>query len=191
MTTRSHHTGLAVIAVFKVMKGLLLLLLGLGLLKLVHAEIATLFSLLIEALDLNADSRLIHALVLKVDALQPHTVLLAGFVSLGYAAMLLAEGVGLWLELTWAAYLTVVSTSLLLPFELYEVIEQVSMLRIGVLLLNLVIVFYLISQLKRHTFRSRTTSPKTGLGRLIESEICQTQRFSPTCHTSGLIDRNI
>ena len=78
MTARSHHTGLAVIAVFKVVKGLLLLLLGLGLLKLVHAEIATLFSLLIEALHLNADSRLIHALVLKVDALQPHSVLLAG-----------------------------------------------------------------------------------------------------------------
>ena len=156
MTTRSHHTRLAVIVVFKVLKGLLLLFLGLGLLKLVHAEIATLFSLLIEALHLNADSGLIHALVLKVDALQPHTVLLAGFVSLGYAAMLLVEGVGLWLELSWAAYLTVVSTSLLLPFELYEVIEQVSMLRVGVLLLNLIIVLYLISQLKRHTFRART-----------------------------------
>ena len=155
MTTRSHQTGLAVIAVFKVVKGLLLLFLGLGLLKLVHAEVATLFSLLIEALHLNADSRLIHALVLKVDALQPHTVLLAGLVSLGYAGMLLVEGIGLWLELPWAAYLTVVSTSLLLPFELYEVIEQVSMLRVGVLLLNLVIVFYLVSQLKWHTFHSR------------------------------------
>ena len=155
MTARSHHTGLTVIAVFKVMKGLLLLFLGLGLLKLVHAEIATLFSLLIEALHLNADSRLIHALVLKVDALQPHTLLLAGLVSLGYAGMFLVEGIGLWLELTWAAYLTVVSTSLLLPFELYEVIEQVSMLRVGVLLLNLVIVFYLVSQLMRHTFHSR------------------------------------
>ena len=156
MTTRSHHTGLAVIAVFKVVKGVLLLLVGLGLLKLVHAEIATLFSLLIEALHLNADSRLIHALVLKIDALQPNSVLLAGLVSLGYAGMLLVEGVGLWLELTWAAYLTVVSTSLLLPFELYEVIEQVSILRISVLLLNLVIVAYLVSQLRRHTLRART-----------------------------------
>ena len=160
MTTRSHHTGLAVIAVFKVVKGLLLLLLGLGLLKLVHAEIATLFSLLIEALHLNADSRLIHELVLKVDALLPHSVLLAGLVSLGYAAMLFVEGVGLWLELTWAAYLTVVSTSLLLPFELYEVIERVSMLRVGVLLVNLIIVLYLVSQLKRHTLRSRMHLPR-------------------------------
>ncbi|HEX6826785.1 MAG TPA: DUF2127 domain-containing protein, partial [Nitrospiraceae bacterium] len=80
--------------------------------------------------------------------------------SLGYAGMLLVEGVGLWLEFTWAAYLTVVSTSLLLPFELYEIFEQVSMLRVGVLLLNLAIVLYLISQLKRHTLRSRAHLPR-------------------------------
>ena len=165
MTTRAHHTGLAVIAVFKMVKGLLLLFLGLSLLKLVHAEIATLFSLLIEALRLNADSRLIHTLVLKVDALQPHTVLVASFVSLGYAGMLLVEGIGLWLEFSWAAYLTVVSTSLLLPFELYEVIEQVSILRVGLLLLNLVIVLYLIGQLKRHTLRVRAhlSRPETAI----------------------------
>jgi uncharacterized membrane protein (DUF2068 family) len=59
--------------------------------------------------------------------------------------------VGFWREVTWAAYLTVISTSQLLPFELYEVFQQMSALRIGVLLLNLVIVVYLISQLKRHT----------------------------------------
>ena len=155
MTTHVHHPGLAVIAAFKLIKGVLLLLLGLGLLKLVHAEIATLFSLLIEILHLNADSRLIHGLILKVDALQPHSVLVAGLVSLGYAGMLLVEGIGLWLEFSWAAYLTVVSTSLLLPFEMYEVIEQVSMLRIGVLLVNLVIVAYLVSQLKQHALRTR------------------------------------
>lgn len=155
MTTRSHHTGLAAIAVFKLVKGTLLLLLGLGLLKLMHADIATLFSRLIEALHLNADSRIIHALVLKVDALQPHSVLVAALVSLGYAGMLLLEGVGLWLERSWAAYLTVISTSLLLPFELYEVIDRVSILRVGVLVLNLVIVLYLLIQLKQHALRSR------------------------------------
>ncbi len=157
MTTRHHQTGLAVIAVFKLVKGMLLLLVGLGLLKLMHADIATLFSRLIEALHLNADSRIIHALVLKVDALQPHSVLVAGLVSLGYAGMLLLEGIGLWLERSWAAYLTVISTSLLLPFELYEVIDRVSMLRIGALLLNLVIVLYLVGQLKQHTLRSRAS----------------------------------
>ncbi len=42
-----------------------------------HADIAPPFYCLIEALHLNADSRIIHALVLKVDALQPHSVLVA------------------------------------------------------------------------------------------------------------------
>jgi uncharacterized membrane protein (DUF2068 family) len=154
MTTSSHQTGLAAIAVFKLVKGALLLLVGLGLLKLMHADIATLVSRLIETLHLNADSRIIHALVLKVDALQPHSVLVAGLVSLGYAGMLLLEGIGLWLERSWAAYLTVMSTSLLLPFELSEVMDRVSLLRVGVLALNLVIVLYLIVQLKRHTLDS-------------------------------------
>ncbi len=147
-------------AVFKLV---LLLLLGLGLLKLMHADIATPFSCLIEALHLNADSRIIHALVLKADALQPHNVLVAALVSLGYAAMLLLEGVGLWLERSWAAYLTVISTSLLLPFELYEVIDRVSMLPIGVLQLNLVIVLYLVGKLSQHNPALGGVCPQTSV----------------------------
>src|SRR5213592_3277746 len=152
--TKQHHTGMALIAGFKVAKGVLLLLVGLGLLKLVHAEIATLFSQLLEALHLNADSRILHNLVLKVDALQPHSVLMISLVSMAYAALLLTEGVGLWFERSWAAYLTVISTSLFLPFELYELIDHFTALRVGVFLLNLLIVIYLIRQLRHHTLRS-------------------------------------
>lgn len=155
MTTPTHHPGMAVIALLKLAKGVLLLLFGLGLLKLVHAEIATLFSLLIESLHLNADSHLIHGLVLKVDALQPHSVLVAGLISLGYAGLMVVEGTGLWLEFSWAAYLTVVSTSLLIPVEVYEIVDHVSFVRVGALLLNLGIVGYLISQLKHHRLRKR------------------------------------
>jgi uncharacterized membrane protein (DUF2068 family) len=153
--TKRHHTGMALIAGFKVAKGALLLLVGLGLLKLAHAEIATIFAQLLEALHLNADSPVLHSLVLKVDALQPQSVLLMTLVSTVYATLLLTEGVGLWFELSWAAYLTVISTSLLLPFELYEVVERITAVRIGVLLLNLVIVMYLVHQLKQHTLHAR------------------------------------
>jgi len=168
--TRSHHTGLAFIAVFKVVKGLLLLLVGLGLLKLVHADIATLFSLLIEALHLQADSRMLHALALKVDALQPHSVFVMGAISLSYAGLLLIEGTGLWFELSWASYLTVISTSLLLPFEFYEVLQEASALRIGLLLLNLAIVVYLISQLKQHAVRSGSAERAAVVGAQYDSE---------------------
>jgi uncharacterized membrane protein (DUF2068 family) len=153
--TKHHHAGMVLIAGFKVIKGILLLLVGLGLLRLVHADIATLFSRLLETLHLNTDSQILHALVLKVDALQPRSIMTMSLVTLAYAGLLLIEGLGLWFERSWAAYLTVISTSLFLPFELYEVIERFAAARVGVLLLNLVIVIYLIRQLKHHTLRSR------------------------------------
>ena len=152
--SKRHHTGIVLIAVLKVVKGVVLLAVGLGLLKLVHADIATLFSRLLEFFNLDDHSRLLHALVLKVDALQPKSVLTMSVVSLAYAGLLLTEGLGLWFERAWAAYLTVIATSLFIPFELYEIVKRITVPRIGVLLLNLVIVLYLISQLKHHTLRS-------------------------------------
>lgn len=153
MRRESHHSGLAVIALFKLLKGLLLLLVGASLLRLVDAEIATFFSLLLESLHLNVHSRLLHALVLKVDALQPHSVFMMAIISLTYAALLLIEGFGLWLELSWAAYLTVISTSIFLPVEFYEVTRRVSVVHVAVLLMNLAIVGYLMRQLGSRTMR--------------------------------------
>jgi uncharacterized membrane protein (DUF2068 family) len=154
-----HQTGMLAIAVFKLFKGGLLLLVGFGLLELMHADLANLFSLLLETLHINADTRLVHALMLKVEALQPHSILVAGLISLAYAALLLAEGIGLWLEVSWAAYVTVVSTSALIPFEVYELYEGATVSKIVLLAVNLVIVLYLIKQLKQHTLRR---SPKNG-----------------------------
>ena len=144
---------MVLIAGFKVVKGLLLLLVGLGFLRLVHAETATLFSKLLEALHLNAESHILHALVLQVDALRPESIMTLGAVSMLYAGLLLTEGLGLWFERSWAAYLTVISTSLFIPFELYEIIQRITAMRAGLLLANLAIVVYLIRQLKHHTLR--------------------------------------
>lgn len=64
------------------------------------------------------------------------------------------------MQLSWAAYLTVISTSLLLPYEFYEVLEEMSILWIAVLLLNLITVIYLVSKLKHHTLDSQTDLPR-------------------------------
>ena len=152
---KPQRTGIGLIAGFKFLKGLLLLSVSLGLLPLIHGEIATYFSLLLEALHLNADSRFLHALVLRVDALQPHDVLMVSLMSLGYAAIFLTEGIGLWYEWSWAAMLAVLSTGFFIPIELYELMKRFTVLGFVVLVVNLLIVAYLATQLKRHTLRSR------------------------------------
>jgi uncharacterized membrane protein (DUF2068 family) len=69
---------------------------------------------------------------------------LAGLALLGYGVLQVVEGVGLWGGWRWAEYLTVIATSLLVPFEVYELIEGASLLKATALVVNLAAVGYLI-----------------------------------------------
>jgi len=65
-------------------------------------------------------------------------------VALAYTVLEAVEAVGLWMEKRWAEYLTVIATASLLPLEVYELVERITVLRIGALLVNLAILIYLI-----------------------------------------------
>jgi len=70
------------------------------------------------------------------------TVLLV--TALAYAVVETTEAVGLWHEKRWAEYLTVVATAGFLPFEILELIDRVTVLRLGALVVNLVVLIYLL-----------------------------------------------
>lgn len=63
---------------------------------------------------------------------------------LAYGALELLEGVGLWLLKRWGEYVAVVGTSIFLPLEIYELIEKITWLRIGALIVNIFLVVYLV-----------------------------------------------
>ena len=67
-----------------------------------------------------------------------------GVVMVAYAALEATEMVGLWLQKRWAEYLTFVATTLLVPFELYEIWRGVSTFKVVTLVINLAVVIYLI-----------------------------------------------
>ena len=69
----------------------------------------------------------------------------------------LIEGTGLMLQKPWAEYLTVTLTTLALPWELFELARRPSWLRVGVLLVNLAVLFYLVWFLKRSKRRAANT----------------------------------
>jgi uncharacterized membrane protein (DUF2068 family) len=61
-----------------------------------------------------------------------------------YGALQLTEATGLWLLKRWGEYVAVVGTSLFLPLEIYELIEKITVIRVGALLINIVAVVYLV-----------------------------------------------
>jgi uncharacterized membrane protein (DUF2068 family) len=62
----------------------------------------------------------------------------------GYAVLFLTEGTGLLFRKRWAEWLTIVATSSLMPFEVYELIKQFTAVRLLALLVNAAVVLYLI-----------------------------------------------
>ena len=61
-----------------------------------------------------------------------------------YAALQLAEGIGLWSLKRWGEYVGAVGTSVLLPLEIYDIYDRVTVLRVLLFLVNVAAVIYLV-----------------------------------------------
>jgi uncharacterized membrane protein (DUF2068 family) len=80
----------------------------------------------------------------KLFTLRAGTLKEVGFALLGYALLEGAEAVGLWFAKRWAEYLTFISTTALLPLEVYEIIHSATVLKVIGFLINLGVVIYLL-----------------------------------------------
>ncbi len=72
-----------------------------------------------------------------------HLFVLAG-IFLAYATLESVEAVGLWFAKRWAEYLTFVATSLLIPYEIYELVLKVSVLKVLAFVVNVAVAAYLL-----------------------------------------------
>ncbi len=80
-----------------------------------------------------------HALTLSPTAIK----LLAGGLAL-YAVIELIEAAGLWLYRRWGEYFAMVATSLGLPYEIYDLVNQITAPRAIFFAVNLALVLYLV-----------------------------------------------
>jgi uncharacterized membrane protein (DUF2068 family) len=142
--------GLRIIAVFKLAKGLILVAVGIGAIKLLHKNLSELGANWIATIRVDPDNRLIHGLIAKLGLMNDRKLEELSFGSFFYAALLLTEGVGLWLKRRWAEYFTIITTCSLIPLELYEIGKRVTITRLVLLLLNVAIVWYLFVQLRKN-----------------------------------------
>jgi uncharacterized membrane protein (DUF2068 family) len=65
-----------------------------------------------------------------------------------YAVMFIIEGIGLVMMRYWAEWMTVITTSLLIPLEIYEVFHRFGVGKLITLVINAAVVIYLIARLR-------------------------------------------
>lgn len=136
------------IAAFKFLKAAALVALSVGVFRLLHKNVGELLEHWVEALRLDPGNRFVDAILAKAWNVTPAQMTKLGIGGLLYAGLFLAEGTGLWLRKRWGEWLTVIITSTLLPVELYEIYRHPTWVKVGVLVINVAIVWYLIWKIR-------------------------------------------
>jgi uncharacterized membrane protein (DUF2068 family) len=148
MASRTRR-GLIAIGVLKVLKGLMLVIAGIGVLSLMHRDAAETIKHWIEYVRIDPHDRLIDHFLERIAGVSHRTLRRLGVGTLLYAAVFCTEGVGLLLRKHWAEYMTAGVTTSFLPIELYELIVHPSIVKTLVIALNVAIVVYLALEIRR------------------------------------------
>ena len=145
MATRQKRSPtLLLIALFKLTKGILLLVAAIGAFRLLHRDVAETINHWVDILRVDPDNRYIHKLLARVLAVTPAQLKAVSAGTFIYAGLLLTEGTGLLLHKRWAEYFTIITTAGLIPLEIYEIVHHLTAAKIWVLIINVAIVVYLI-----------------------------------------------
>ncbi len=136
------------IALFKLLKGVLLIAVGVAALKLLHTDIASVVERWVAVLGLDQNSRFVGRALSTAAALTPNRVRDLFVGSFLYGGLFLTEGIGLWLLKHWAMWFTVIITSSFLPLEIYELARHPSAGKVGILVVNLVFAVYLARRIR-------------------------------------------
>jgi uncharacterized membrane protein (DUF2068 family) len=146
---RKTTATLLLIALFKLIKGILLLAVGIGALKLLHRDVAQTVTHWVDILRVDPDNRIIHKILARVLTVTPAQLRAASAGTFVYAGLLLTEGLGLLFRKRWAEYFTIITTAGLIPLEVYELSRRVTTAKVAVLLINVAIVAYLVRRVRK------------------------------------------
>jgi uncharacterized membrane protein (DUF2068 family) len=141
--------GLRLIAAFKLFKGLVLFAVGIGALRLLHRHVAFEIERWADIFRVDPNNLYIHRLLERLSILDDRKLRELSVGTFFYSALLLTEGAGLLLGKRWAEFFTIIATSSFIPLEVYELTKRVSSAKLVVLLLNIVVVVYLVIELRR------------------------------------------
>jgi uncharacterized membrane protein (DUF2068 family) len=148
---------LRTIAVYKLIKVLLLVALAFGEVRLRDASLTDKLLVWVSARPHGLEHDVVTHLIQWLSGLTTSRMHTLRIVTLAYAAVFATEGVGLWMQKRWAEWLTVIITASLIPLEVWELISKPSVGIGAVLVANTAIVIYLAW----HVLHSRGKHPGT------------------------------
>jgi len=161
-TPQRAPTLYAIIA-FKLAKGLLFASLALALYLLSDNNLPSDYQHALDWLTLhtrvNPEKRFWIELADKIDAVTEPMMVRAALGTLIYSLFSLVEGVGLMFRIPWAGWLSIGESAFFIPIEIFELLHKFTPLVFGILVANVIILWYLYQNRER-LFHHHAIAPK-------------------------------
>jgi uncharacterized membrane protein (DUF2068 family) len=159
---RASATGLRAVAILESAKGVLVVALAIAIIALRgHLEDYT--EDLLYHLHIDFDHRFAHLLLDAASKLTGTRMLTVALISSVYATLRFVEAWGLWHRRVWAEWFAIVSGTIYLPWEILNVIERVTWLHVGLLVVNIAIIIYML-EMRVRALRSRAKGSSVSAG---------------------------
>lgn len=148
MARHERDLLIRLIGLFKLAKAAILIAIGIGALSLRHHRDGALGTW-IHAVVFDPHGTYFHRALARISGLDTRQLAGIAIGSVTYAAVFTVEGIGLMLRRGWAEVMTVIITTSFIPLEIYELVEHRSWQKVGIVVLNALIVLYLVRRLRR------------------------------------------
>ena len=147
--TKQRAPTLYLIIAIKLLKGLVLLAAGLGLLSLTGQDLDARFDQFLRWVHLDPEKKFFSELGVKLQTITPANIRGVGIGTILYSLFSLLEGVGLIFRLRWVGWLVIGESIFFIPLEVYDLMAGFSKVVFAILLLNIGIVWYLLRNKER------------------------------------------
>jgi uncharacterized membrane protein (DUF2068 family) len=142
---------LRLIGIFKVIKATALVIAAIVVLKLIHRDITEVIANWARRFHIAPGTPVVEHLVEKVLMVTHRQLFVLAMVLFAYAGMFLIEGIGLLMMKHWAEWMTVITTSGLIPFEVYELIHRPTGVKAAAMVVNIAIAIYLVVHVRNES----------------------------------------
>jgi uncharacterized membrane protein (DUF2068 family) len=141
---------LRLIAAFKLFKAVVLFAVGIGAIRLLHKDVALEVERWADLFRVDPHNHYINRLLERISLLNDRKLKELSVGTFFYSALLFTEGIGLLLGKRWAEFFTIIATGSFIPLEVFELTKRVTAAKLVVLLLNVLVVVYLVNEVRRN-----------------------------------------
>jgi uncharacterized membrane protein (DUF2068 family) len=140
----AYDRWIVAIGGLKLFEAVLFVLVGVGVLRLLHKDLVDEVTRFLMALRFDPEGRFVSAVLDKVALISPVGLKEISAAAFARAGLDVLEGVGLIRRKIWAEFVTVGVSALFLPFEFVALAHHPTWIKVGITVVNVAVVVYLV-----------------------------------------------